>query len=153
MVLQIEPKQVHIQGEDECRRSFKCELVQNDECKNGQVWPLVRCAQLRGPWEILRRGCVFVELPGTGDSNTVRNCILTVSASGNGSGRQSSKHTWVLPAMVGAHIDDSVFHFLDRAKSLTLCRRLRFCYWLRKIAWKWYASLDYIGRSKSCNNF
>lgn len=40
-----------------------------------QVWPLVRCAKLWGPWEILRGGCVFVDLPGTGDSNAVRNKI------------------------------------------------------------------------------
>ena len=46
-------------------------LVHNDANKNGQLWLLVRCAKLWGPWEILRGGSAFVDLPGTGDSNTV----------------------------------------------------------------------------------
>ena len=51
-------------------------LVHNSEChQTGQVWPFVRCAKLWGPWRMLQGGCVFVDLPGTGDSNSVRKQI------------------------------------------------------------------------------
>lgn len=41
----------------------------------GQYWPLVAKAKVSGPWSILAPNLVFVDLPGTGDANAVRNEI------------------------------------------------------------------------------
>jgi hypothetical protein len=61
-------KFLEAQREFDCARQeevgslLKKWLVHNDEWhQTGQVWPLVRCAKLWGPWEILREGCVFVD--------------------------------------------------------------------------------------------
>ena len=47
--------------------------MSNELC--GQIWPLVKLAKVCGPWRILSSGIVFVDLPGVGDSNAVRNKI------------------------------------------------------------------------------
>mmetsp|Transcript_144006 Transcript_144006/g.460297 ORF Transcript_144006/g.460297 Transcript_144006/m.460297 type:complete len:621 (+) Transcript_144006:342-2204(+) len=40
----------------------------------GQLWPLVKWATVSGPWQLLA-GISFVDLPGFGDANAVRNRI------------------------------------------------------------------------------
>jgi len=41
----------------------------------GQYWPLINKAKVSGPWTVLSPNIVFVDLPGTGDANAVRNAI------------------------------------------------------------------------------
>lgn len=43
--------------------------------KEGQYYPLVSKAKVSGPWSVLAPNLVFVDLPGTGDDNAVRNDI------------------------------------------------------------------------------
>lgn len=49
-------------------------LVQAESAiETGQLWPLVKSAKLWGPWQVLARNMVFIDLPGFGDANAVRN--------------------------------------------------------------------------------
>lgn len=57
-------------------QTLKKWLVQDNACvETGQLWPLVRKAKLWGPWQVLAPNLVFVDLPGTGDTNAIRNAI------------------------------------------------------------------------------
>ena len=57
-------------------RCLKTWLTHNASLvKEGQYWPLVVKARVSGPWSVLAPNLVFVDLPGTGDTNAVRNEI------------------------------------------------------------------------------
>jgi len=43
--------------------------------ETGQLWPLVKWATVSGPWQLLAPGISFVDLPGFGDANAVRNRV------------------------------------------------------------------------------
>merc|ERR1712087_671695 len=45
----------------------------NNECM--QHWPVIKCVRIYGPWRILSKGMVFVDLPGLNDANVARNVV------------------------------------------------------------------------------
>jgi len=50
-------------------------VCSKDRRETGQLWPLVKWASVAGPWPVLSGGIRFVDLPGFGDANVIRDRI------------------------------------------------------------------------------
>eukprot|EP01051_Picozoa_sp_SAG22_P013016 SAG22_NODE_1412_length_4477_cov_8.593878_4_plen_262_part_00 len=48
----------------------------SNDVTSGQYWPLVKRVRVRGDWEVLRSGAVFVDAPGVNDDNTSRDKVV-----------------------------------------------------------------------------
>lgn len=68
--------QVHSGNGIELRKQISDYVATGSDRSGSQIWPLVKMVRIFGPWKMLSKGLVLVDLPGLGDSNAARNGVV-----------------------------------------------------------------------------
>eukprot|EP01047_Picozoa_sp_COSAG01_P072502 COSAG01_NODE_11546_length_1906_cov_185.612064_1_plen_390_part_00 len=69
-------ERVHANNAREFRRKLERYMDSANVVSSGQFWPIVKRAQARGRWDVLKSGATFVDAPGVNDDNSSRDKVV-----------------------------------------------------------------------------